>query len=171
MIPVGDTELETLVVPHVIAERIRREAKKAGMTLEEYLIELISQNLDPKDKVREYLEASRELLEQANEELKKGDIRQAAEKIWGATALAIKAHAYSRERRRLTDHRELWEYKNKVADELGDWVRSYFDMRAPCIHVFYEGWYTKRDVEDVLTDVRKLIEAISRVILKSNITT
>jgi len=40
-----------------------------------------------------YLEEAKRFLERAKEELKKGDIRQATEKVWGAAALAIKAHA------------------------------------------------------------------------------
>ncbi len=38
-----------------------------------------------------YEEISRHLLEQAQEELDKGDILQASDKVWGATAHAIKA--------------------------------------------------------------------------------
>ena len=38
-----------------------------------------------------YEEISRHLLEQAQEELDKGDILQASDKVWGATALAVKA--------------------------------------------------------------------------------
>ncbi len=38
-----------------------------------------------------YEEISRHLLEQAREELEKGDILQASDKVWGATAHAVKA--------------------------------------------------------------------------------
>jgi hypothetical protein len=38
-----------------------------------------------------YEEISRHLLEQAQEELDKGDILQASDKVWGATAHAVKA--------------------------------------------------------------------------------
>ena len=38
-----------------------------------------------------YEEISRHLLEQAQEELEKGDILQASDKVWGATAHAVKA--------------------------------------------------------------------------------
>ena len=38
-----------------------------------------------------YEEISRRLLEQAQEELDKGDILQASDKVWGATAHAVKA--------------------------------------------------------------------------------
>ena len=40
-----------------------------------------------------YQEISQHLLEQARRELDQGDILQASEKVWGATAHAIKALA------------------------------------------------------------------------------
>ena len=66
-----------------------REARKLGVSPEEYVLELMLRDLDPPERAKEYLEASKELLEQAREELDKGDIRQAAEKAWGAAALAV----------------------------------------------------------------------------------
>ena len=43
-----------------------------------------------------YEEISRHLLEQAQEELDKGDILQASDKVWGAVTDAVKAHARQR---------------------------------------------------------------------------
>ena len=43
-----------------------------------------------------YEEISQQLLEQAQEELDRGDILQASEKMWGATAHAVKAHSQQR---------------------------------------------------------------------------
>ena len=43
-----------------------------------------------------YEEISRHLLEQAQEELDKGDILQASDKVWGAVTEAVKAHARQR---------------------------------------------------------------------------
>jgi len=70
----------TITIPRRVAERVHREAKKLGISVEEYLLELLTHNLDPLDKAREYIDVSKELLEEANKELKKGNIRQAAEK-------------------------------------------------------------------------------------------
>lgn len=41
------------------------------------------------------------LIGRAREELAKGNIRQAAENVWGAAALAVKAYAAWKEGRRL----------------------------------------------------------------------
>ena len=112
--------LATITLPRGIVERVKREAEKLGVSLEEFLIELLLQNLDPLERAREYALAAKEFLERAEKELEKGDARQAAEKVWGATALAIKAYAAWREGRRLTSHRELWEFRKVLEKELGE---------------------------------------------------
>ena len=122
-----------------IAKRIREEARRLGMTSQEYLVELVTQGLDPDERVVEYVESAKELLEGAREELERGDVRQAAEKAWGAAALAVEAYAEWREGRRLTSHRELWEYKRVMERDVGEWVHNAW-MNAVGMHVcFYEG--------------------------------
>ena len=59
-------------------------------------------------------------MRQARDELAKGDLRQAGEKAWRAVALALKSLAYRREGLRLSSHRELWEYVDKLVGETGD---------------------------------------------------
>jgi len=154
-----------VTIPSSVAERIKREAEKLGISFEEYLIEIFSQGLDPSSRAKEYIESAAELLNEAINEISRENIRQAAEKIWGATALAIKAYAYWKDKRRLSNHKELWEYKDKVAEELGKWVRAVF-QRASSLHIcFYEGWCTKQDVEDTYEDVKKLVEVLRNRIL------
>ena len=151
-------------IPKVIIERARKEARKRGMSLEEFLLELVSEGLNPRERGLEYIEAARELLAQAREELEKENVRQAAEKVWGAAALAVKAYAYWRDGRRLASHGELWEYVEVIADEVGEWVRSAWN-EASGMHVcFYEGWCRPRQVESALRRVEELVKAIeSRV--------
>ncbi len=152
--------MEVITIPSVVVKRIKREAERLGVSLEEYIVEILSQQLDPLDKAREYVESANELLKEAEEELAKNNIRQAAEKIWGATALAIKAYAYWKDNKRLSSHKELWEYKDRVARDLGDWVRAAF-QRAGSLHVcFYEGWCTRHDVEDIHNTIGKLVKSV-----------
>lgn len=61
-------------LPHILLEELRKKAKEKGISVEEFL-------LDPENKVRKYVNVALELLEQAREELKKNDLRQASEKI------------------------------------------------------------------------------------------
>jgi HEPN domain-containing protein len=152
---------ETVRLPRTITRRLRREAEKQGLSLEEYLVELVSQNLDPSERAREYIEASRELLEQAREELGKGDVRQAAEKLWGAAALAVKAYAAWKDGRRLSSHGELWEYMRKMIGEIGRWVRdawAYANMMHTC---FYEGWCSREDAEEAEKRIGRLVEEVA----------
>ena len=147
-------------LPRTIVERARKQAERLGLSLEEYLVELVVQDLDPRDRVLEYVEAARELLEEAREELGRGDIRQSAERVWGSAALAVKAYAEYREGRRLASHRELWLYKDRVAQELGRWVKNAWNAANSMHTCFYEGWCTREDVEEAVEQVEKLIEEI-----------
>jgi len=151
----------SMVLAESIARRIRVEAEKRGASPEEYILDLLVREMDPGEGAVEYLEAARSLVRQAWRELEKGDLRQAGEKVWGACALAIKAHALARGGRRIESHRDLWLYKDEVARELGEWVRTAF-LKADSMHRnFYEGLATKEDVEDSLREVEKLVSAIS----------
>jgi predicted DNA-binding protein len=147
-------------LPNLVARRLREEARKLGLSVEEYLLEILSQGLDPRDKAREYIEVASELVERAREELARGDIRQAAEKIWGAAALAVKAYAYWREGRRLASNGELWEYTLVLREELGGWVYNSW-AQANAMHTcFYEGWCVREHVESALGEVEKLVKAV-----------
>ncbi len=158
----------SIKIPTNIGELLEKEARRRGLTLDEYLVEVALKALDPPARLKEYIRASKELLEHAREELRKGNVRQAAEKVWGAAALTIKAYAEWREGRRLASHRELWEYKEILVSELGDWVGTTF-REAHSMHIcFYEGWCTQRDVEDTLKHVRKLVAEVEKAITKSS---
>jgi len=157
--------MKSILIKGIIAKRLIEEARKYGMSLEEYLFELLTQGLDPKDKAREYVMVAQELLEEAREELEKDNIRQAAEKVWGATALVIKAHAFWKEGKRLVSHSELWAYKSILASELGEWVRVVFQQASAMHTCFYEGWCDKGDVEAAVKAVKRLVETITEKIL------
>ncbi len=156
-----------LVLSETISRRIRREAERLGLSVEEYIVELLSQNLDPKSRVREYIQIAEELLEEAREELRKGDVRQSAEKVWGAAALTVKAYAYWRDGKRLVSHGELWEYKRRLEEELGEWVSDSWNA-ASAMHVcFYEGWCARRDVEVALKRVERMVKEVSSLLARS----
>lgn len=152
---------QVIVIRGRIAKRVREEAEKLGLSVDEYVVELLSQGLDPKDRAKEYVEIAEELLCEAREELEKSNVRQAAEKIWGATALAVKAYAYWKEGRRLASHGELWEYKRRLEDELGEWVSDSWNAGNTMHVCFYENWCTRKDVEPALKRVEKLVKEVA----------
>ena len=167
VVVLGDDGLgEAIVLRGRLAKRVREEAEKHSISVEEYLLELLSQGLDPRDRALEYIEAAEDLLEEAREELGKGNVRQAAEKLWGAAALAVKAYAYWREGKRLTSHGELWEYKRIMEDELGEWVSDSW-YAANTMHIcFYEVWCKEKDVSTAQKRVEKLVKEVASIVKK-----
>ena len=159
---------DTIVIKGVSARRLKEEAERLNLRLDEYLLNLLTQNLDPRDRAKEYIEASEELLAEARKELEKGNVRQATEKVWGSAALAVKAYVSWKDGKRLTSHKELWKYKRKLEEELGDWVYDAW-MAANGMHTcFYEDWCTEKDVEEALTRVKKLVEEIKQRVLQTS---
>ena len=155
---------ETLVIRGRLAKRVREEAEKLGVSVDEYLVDLLSQGLDPRDRALEYVETAEELLEEARKELDKGNVRQAAEKLWGATALAVKAYAYRKSEKRLTSHGELWAYTKDLIEELGEWANDSWNAGNAMHTCFYEGWCARKHVELALKRIEKLVhEVASRI--------
>ncbi len=156
----------TIKIPGNVLKALESEARKAGVSVEEYIIELLLRDADPQKRSNAYIDAAQALLKDAEEELEKGDIRQAAEKVWGAAALAIKAYADAVEGRRLASHAELWEYSEVVEKDLGPWVYDAW-MAANGMHTcFYEGWCTKRKVMEAIKRVEKLVKEIAQRVRK-----
>jgi len=154
----------TIVIPASIAERLRREADRLGSSLEEYIVELALQGLDPPERAGGYAKASKELLEHAEKELERGNTRQAAEKAWGAAALAVKAYAEWREGRSLSSHGELWEYRRRLEEELGDWVYDSWMSAAGMHTCFYEGWCNAHDVSKSLERIKRLVDEVIKLV-------
>ena len=154
----------TITLPEVLAEEIEKRARKLGISIEECLFDTLLKELSPNESYNKYLEEAQQLLEQAKEELKKQDLRQASEKIWGACALAIKAHAMARKGIKPQSHKDLWMYKEEAAKELGNWIKVAF-RQANLMHVnFYEDMATREDVEEVLKEVEKLVKTIKETL-------
>lgn len=151
---------EAIPLLRVIAARLRREAEKVGLTVEEYLLEILSRSGDPREKAEEYIEVAKELLEHARVELGRSNFRRAAEKIWGAAALAIKAYDMWSEGKRLSSHMELWIYKSVIAREMGKWIYSSWNAANTMHTCFYEGLCGRDDVENALEEVGRLVKAV-----------
>ena len=154
-----------VTIKGAIAERIKAEADRLGVTPEVYLADMLAQGEDPQVRVEFYIEASTTLLEQAETELEKGDLRQAAEKIWGAAALAVKAYAAQCEGIRLTSHGELWSYTRRLKEDLGPWVYDSWNAATAMHTCFYEGWCTEDHVAEALEKVRRLVVTVREKIL------
>ncbi|RJX15273.1 hypothetical protein CW703_06955 [Candidatus Bathyarchaeota archaeon] len=156
-----------VTLPKVLIEELEKKARELGVSISELLFSIVAKSSDPNFEAGKYLDGALELLEQARQELIKGNLRQASEKVWGSCALTLKAHALFKKGKRIESHKELWVYKNEVARELGEWVKTVFRQADSMHKNFYENLATKEDVEDVLREIEKLVKTISDHLRKS----
>ena len=95
-----------------------------------------------------YAAMSQRYMEQADEEFEKGDLGQASNKAWGATALALKSIA---ERRgwNHNKHGLLYDISGQMADELGQPELRIMFRSANAMHQnYYEDWMAVDEVRD-----------------------
>ena len=100
---------------------------------------------------------SRILMEQAQTELDSGDLIQASEKAWGATARALKAIAEPRDMRHSSYYHyyQIIRYLMEVTGRQE--LRRGFQV-AESLHAnFYNGWMPETDVRDSIADVERLV--------------
>ena len=111
-----------------------------------------------------YRDQIRIFLDQANEELAKGDLRQASEKGWGAAAQMIKAVASEKG----WDHNGHWQLHGVVSQlvlETGDdELRTLFAVTNHLHINFYEGWLTSEFVRRAIQDVAKFVEKLESLL-------
>ena len=108
-----------------------------------------------------YPQRSVAYLQRARAHLAEGDLEQAAEKGWGAAAVAVKACAESRGLNH-NGHRQLWDVIYLLRDETGDPAISVQFGIAGQLHTnFYEGWLKPAIAEDYLDQVEELLDRLS----------
>ena len=107
-----------------------------------------------------YLDNVRDFLAKGEQALAEGDLLQASEKFWGASAQIVKALA---ERRgwEHSSHRALFQVINRLASDTDDdELRSLF-LEAGQLHTnFYEGWLPAEMVQRGGGRVRELVERL-----------
>lgn len=100
---------------------------------------------------------SRRFMQQAQTELDSGDLLQASEKAWGATARALKAIAQRRDMRH-SSHYHYYQIVRHLMEVTGrQELRRGFQV-AESLHAnFYNGWMPETDVRESIADVRELV--------------
>ena len=109
-----------------------------------------------------YSEQAAEYWSQAQEELEKGDLRQASEKGWGAASQLVKAVA---EKRRWDhkSHHDLHDAVDKLAAEIKDDDLTLQFGSAANLHInFYEGWLSRPAITLHLHQVDQLMTKLRR---------
>jgi len=111
-----------------------------------------------------YILQAKEFLKKADEELKKGDLRQAGEKYWGAASQAVKAIA-SKKGLKHDGHTWLFEAVSKISQEEKDDILKREFCLAGMLHTnFYEGWLTEDEVKDCGLQTKKFVGKIERIL-------
>lgn len=109
---------------------------------------------------QQYAQASERFLAQARRELSSGDLAQASEKGWGATAQMLKAIAEQRgwEHNR---HRHYHRIASRLRAETGDGeIRRLFDTASALHENFYENDTPADEVAERLDDVKDLLDKL-----------
>ena len=108
-----------------------------------------------------HTETATEFLAKAHEYLASGDLLQASEKGWGATARMVKAVAEDRGWRH-TSHGDLYRAIDRLAEETSDEQLQNLFRSASTLHQnFYEGWMAADVVADALKDVEEIMKRLS----------
>ncbi len=111
-----------------------------------------------------HTDTANEFLAKSHTYLAAGDLLQASEKGWGATARIVKAAAETRGWRHRT-HGDLHRTVNRLAEELSNQrLRDLFRSAGTLHQNFYEGWMTEEDVADALDDVQEIVGRLQAVI-------
>ena len=152
----------SIILPQKLGEKLRKKAAETDSLPEELGVELLQKSLneDPEELVEHYQALSDKYFKDAKGFLSREDLVQASEKLWGASALAVKAVAAKRGLK-LDKDGSLWEFVSRLAKERSDedFIRLFFTANA--LHRnFYEGQMNKAALEIATRDIEKLIEKL-----------
>ena len=115
--------------------------------------------------VEDRVQISRRFIQQAPEELERGDRLQATEKIWGALAQMLKAHGQQRGWKNLGGHRTVGHIARQLHleyDEI-DVVSAY--LAADNGHRnFYDNEMSPPEIEDIITVVAKVLPELENAL-------
>jgi len=126
---------ESILLPRRLGEKLREKAAETGWLPDELGVEFVRQGL--------------------NEELDPEDLVQASEKLWGASALAVKSVAAKRGLQ-LEQHGGLWVFVNLLAKESKDIV-GFFGEANALYRNFYEDEMEKESVDILAPRIEQLI--------------
>ena len=101
-----------------LVEALIKRAKSLGKQLEEYIVEKVLEDADPRTRADAYVELHQKYLNEAESPLKTGDIVQVSEKYWGAVASLLNAIGELKGWPHYT-HRDYSEIVKRLAEEEG----------------------------------------------------
>ena len=109
---------------------------------------------------QQYQQASERFLAQARQELADGDLAQASEKGWGATAQMLKAVAEQRGWEHSRHHHHLVN-ANRLRSETGDSnIHRFFNSASAFHENFYENTMEAFELAEGLDDVEAMMDKL-----------
>ncbi|MEW6481799.1 MAG: PaREP1 family protein [bacterium] len=115
-------------------------------------------------RVKRYIEKADRYITQAEKEFKKGELCQASEKYWGASAQILKAWA---EYKGIQHNGHIWLFKaadNLSCEEKDHNLKKQFGLASALHTNFYEGWLTKGEIESYGEEVKAFCDKIKEII-------
>ena len=108
--------------------------------------------------VEDRVQISERLIQQARDELQRGDRLQATEKVWGALAQMLKAHGQQRGWLNLGSHRTVGHIARQLADEYDSGRILIAYVAADNGHRnFYDNEMSPPEIEDIITVVARVL--------------
>jgi len=154
------------ILPRKLSDKIREKAAETGYLPDELGVKFVrmglNEELDPEDLVEQYRELSEKYLAEAKEFLSTGDLVQASEKLWGASALAVKRIG-AKKGLKLEEHGGLWSFVNLIAMESGDKdLTTLFHVANSLHRNFYEDEMKRETVEIAAVNIEQLVTKLRR---------
>ena len=115
--------------------------------------------------VEDRVQISRRLIQQAREELERGDRLQATEKVWGALAQMLKAHGQQRGWLNLGSHRTVGRIAQQLGAEYAEFAVLNAYIAADNGHRnFYDNEMSPPEIEGIITVVAGVLPDLERAL-------
>ena len=152
--------MAVLDIPDQLIEILKAKAEGEDEPIESFLTNVLLDYLDignPDSRAEVYRRLSDKFLKDAEEFFKEGDLVQASEKAWGASAQRAKAAAAERGMG-IRSHGGLHRFVDSLADEMRDEELKQLWFAASSLHQnFYENWLSRGMVQSGIESVKKFI--------------
>lgn len=143
-----------------VAEILKKAAGEKDV--EEYILTLLAERLDPPQRVEAYLALHEKYLGEAEELYRRGDLAQAGEKYWGAVAALLDATAEKRGWEHYS-HRDYNMIVGRLYKESGDKeLLTAFGMAERLHANLYHSFMDKEIFEAHREEALKLVEKLKR---------
>ncbi len=156
-----------IVITEPLSTVLMDLARNAGKDVDVFIAELLSERVDPEDRIRIYLALYAKFIREAEELERKKDFVQASEKYWGAITALLNIVGIEKNMPHYT-HRDYWEIMNMIIDETKDESLAELFALAEKLHAnFYHDFIPEHQFaiysKKARILLRKLIEYLKEI--------